>query len=60
MLLLSVTKWPKPGQAPIKPPVPPNHAGALTEVNKKHYEPVSWDKYFDELTYTDNVHLFLS
>jgi hypothetical protein len=27
----------------------------LTESAKKHYEPLQWNNFFDELTYTDDV-----
>jgi protein phosphatase methylesterase 1 len=27
----------------------------MTEAAKKHYEPLPWTNFFDELTYTDDV-----
>lgn len=27
----------------------------MSAANKKHYEPLTWDGFFDELTYADDV-----
>lgn len=27
----------------------------MTAANKKHYEPLSWDGFFDEISYLDDV-----
>lgn len=27
----------------------------MSEANKKHYEPLAWDSFFDELSYADDV-----
>ena len=52
-----MTKWP----THPKPPTQNSnthtqtHAEQMSAANKKHYEPLSWDGFFDELTYTDDV-----
>lgn len=38
---------------------PSSHFGETHNTNKKSYEPVNWDLFFDELTYLDDV-LFYS
>ena len=52
-----MTKMP-PHQNP--PAYPKTHAEQMSAANKKHYEPLSWDNYFDELSYLDNVLYLLS
>jgi hypothetical protein len=38
---------------------PSTHSEALTEAAKKHYEPLQWNSFFDELTFTSDVILQL-
>lgn len=34
-----------------------SHSEQMTAANKKHYEPLHWDVFFDELSYLDDVKL---
>lgn len=55
------------GKPPINPghPAPSmttsyTHSEQMSAANKKHYEPLAWDLFFDELSYLDNVKFNLS
>ena len=41
------------------PPIPKTHAEQMQAANKKHYEPLTWDSFYDELSYLDDVKCML-
>ena len=47
-----MTKMP-PHQNP--PAYPKSHSEQMSAANKKNYEPFTWDQYFDELSFLDDV-----
>lgn len=55
-----MTKWPTGPKPPIQNKNLSSHAEQMSAANKKHYEPLAWDGFFDELTYTDDVHYILN
>lgn len=50
-----MTKWPTGPKPPINNKSPSTHAEQMTAANKKHYEPLAWDGFFDQLSYADDV-----
>ena len=36
---------------------PHKNAQQMSAANKKHYEPLTWDNFFDELSYLDDVNI---
>ena len=40
------------------PAYPKSHAEQMSAANKKHYEPITWDNYFDELSFLDDVQTY--
>lgn len=53
-MLFSHTKWPAHGKPPTQSKNS-SHSEQMSAANNKHYEPLPWDDFFDELTYTDDV-----
>ena len=37
------------------PANPKSHSQQMSAANKKNYEPLVWDQYFDELSFLDDV-----
>lgn len=42
-----MTKWPTGPKPPVHNKSPSTHAEQMTAANKKHYEPLAWDGFFD-------------
>lgn len=57
VLICRATKIPALHNASKPPTFPSTHAQHMSEANKKHYEPLHWDGFFDELCYLDDVQL---
>lgn len=59
--LFSQTKWPTHPKPPSQNKnTTPSHSEQMSAANKKHYEPLAWDGFFDELSYADDVNIFSS